>query len=215
MAALASRGERTLGVARSVDAARQRFPGSDWAGMELGKCRAGDWAVLLRDVSAVINCAGALQDGPGDDLAGTHATGLAELIAGCEAAGVRRLIHFSAMGVDRATPSAFSRTKLAGDRAVTDSDLDWVILRPSVVLGQAPYGASALIRGLAAWPVMPVIPETAELRPVALEDVVATVEYFLRADAPVRVAVELSGPESFTFASLVRLYACRPQGPKA
>jgi len=29
-------------------------------------------------------------------------------------------------------------------------DLDWVILRPSVVVGSAAYGGSALFRGLAA-----------------------------------------------------------------
>lgn len=206
MATLASRGVETLGVARNVDAGRRRSPTSQWHGMDIGKCRAGDWSVLLRDVAAVVNCAGALQDGPDDDLTGTHETGLATLVAGCEAAGVRRFIHFSAMGVDRATPSAFSRTKLAGEQALSDSDLTWVILRPSVVLGPAAYGASALIRGIAAWPVMPVMPDTAELRPVALEDVVATVEFFLRVDGPRRVAVELSGPDSFSFADLVRLY---------
>jgi len=50
------------------------------------------------------------------------------------------------------------------------------------------------------------MPDTQSLCPVALEDVVATVEYFLRDEARARVAVELAGPECFAFSDLVGLY---------
>lgn len=110
------------------------------------------------------------------------------------------------MGIDRATPTKFSTTKYAGDEMLTASDLDWVILRPSVVLGAPVYGASALIRELSSLLILPVMPDTGALRPAALEDVVATVEYFLRNEAQTRVAVELAGPERFEFSDLVGLY---------
>lgn len=73
---------------------------------------------------------------------------------------MKRVIHFSAIGVNREQPSAFSSSKLAGDRALMARDLDWVILRPSVVVGWPVFGASALIRGLAALPVLPSMPGT-------------------------------------------------------
>jgi uncharacterized protein YbjT (DUF2867 family) len=101
-------------------------------------------------------------------------------------AGVRRVVRLSAVGVDRETPTEFSRTKLAGDNALMERDLDWVILRPSVVIGHAAYGGSALIRGLAALPVQPVMAGTGPLQIVALDDVVDTVVFFLRPDAPSR-----------------------------
>ena len=44
-----------------------------------------------------------------------HADGAAALFAACERAAVRRVIHFSAIGVDRAAPTDFSRTKIEGD----------------------------------------------------------------------------------------------------
>lgn len=50
------------------------------------------------------------------------------------------------------------------------------------------------------------MPDTGALCPVALEDVVATVEYFLHNEARTRVAVELAGPERFEFSELVGLY---------
>src|SRR3954465_4639462 len=112
-----------------------------------------DWLPHLRDVDAVVNCAGVLQDGPRESTAGVHVEGVSALFHACEMAGIRGVVHLSAVGVDREAPTDFSRTKLAGDEALMGRDLDWVILRPSVIIGKSAYGASALLRGLAALPI--------------------------------------------------------------
>jgi hypothetical protein len=161
------------------------------------------WLPHLAGVEAVVNCAGVLQDAPADSTSMVHHQGVANLFAACERLQIRRVIHFSAIGVDRETPSAFSRTKLAGDRALMERDLDWVILRPSVVIGRAAFGASALMRGLAALPVLPIMPNTAPLQIVLLEDVVRTVDYFLQPAAPSRQIVELVGPDRYSFAEVI------------
>ena len=58
------------------------------------------------------------------------------------------------------TPQAEILSKLLeerpGDEALEATSLDWVILRPSVVVGRQAYGGSALFRGLAALPLLPV-----------------------------------------------------------
>lgn len=205
-AQLAASGHEVVGVAREIDAAARRMPGVEWRRVDLAAARSEDWAGLLLEVDAAVNCAGALQSGPADDLDGTHTRGLQMLIAACLASGVRRLIHFSAIGVERATPTEFSRTKLAGDAALTASDLDWIVLRPSVVLGAPAYGASALIRGLAALPVVPTMPGTAPIQPVTLDDVAATAVHFVDPKTPSRVVVELVGPDAMSFAEVVRCY---------
>jgi uncharacterized protein YbjT (DUF2867 family) len=200
VAAFLARGHQITGVARHTEEAALRMPAAKWVSLDPG------WATVAAGADAVVNCAGALQDGPADNLAGTHERGLRALIDACEKTSVRRFIHFSAMGVDRATPTEFSRSKLVGDEALMASGLDWVILRPSVVLGPAAYGASALIRGLAALPLLPVMPDTAPVRPVALDDVVATVKVFLDPETAGRVALDLAGPDRLGFTEIVRLY---------
>jgi uncharacterized protein YbjT (DUF2867 family) len=165
-----------------------------------------DWLSHLSGVDAVINCAGVLQDSARDSTEAAHASGPAALFTACEKAGVRRVIHLSAIGVDRETPSEFSRSKAKGDKALMRSGLEWVILRPSVVVGHGAYGGSALFRGLASLPVVPRLADAGKLQIVQLHDVVATIVWFLRPDAPIRVVLDLAGPDRFAFDEVVAAY---------
>jgi uncharacterized protein YbjT (DUF2867 family) len=167
---------------------------------------ADDWAPHLDGVDAVVNCAGVLQDTARDKVAPVHQQAVGALFLACERQSVRRVIHFSALGVDRAQPSAFSQSKLAGDRELAERNLEWVILRPSVIVGRPVYGASALIRGLAALPWRPSMPNTGKVQVVQLDDVVSTVEFFLRLDSPSRVVLELAGPRALSFDEIVDAY---------
>ncbi len=172
-----------------VDLSRQRTP--------------ADWLPHLQNLDAVVYCAGALQDAPGDSLEDVHHRAAASLFEACAEAGVRRVILLSAIGVDREVRTAFSSTKAAGERALMGASLDWVILRPSVVIGRGAYGGSALLRGLAALPVLLVPVGAGALQPVMLGDVVDTVVHFLQRDAPARVALDLVGPDVLPLGALV------------
>jgi len=159
----------------------------------------------LVGIDAVVNCAGVLQNSLTDST-DVHEGGVSNLIAACRHARIRRFIHLSAFGVDRDTPSQFSRTKLAGDKMLMASGLDWVILRPSVVIGRGAYGASALIRGLAALSIRPVIKGTGPLQLVHLEDVLDTIEFFLPGKAPAQLTLELVGPRRWNFDEIVDFF---------
>lgn len=207
VARLLGEGHQVVGVAREVELARRRTPQVRWLPLDIGRITAPrDWLPHLSGIEAVVNCAGALQSGPADSVRGAHQDGPAVLFAACEGARIRRVIHFSAVGVDRETPTGFSLTKLRGDEALMARDLDWVILRPSVVVGRAAHGGSALFRGLAWLPILPVMPDTGPLQAVQLDEVVDTVLFFLKAEAPARVALDLAGPEPQSFAEIVRAY---------
>jgi hypothetical protein len=110
------------------------------------------------------------------------------------------------MAVDRGALTDFSRTKAEGDAALAARDLDWVILRPSVVVGRQAYGGGALFRGLAALPLLPSNPDAGPLDIVQLQDVVETVARMVQPDAPAQVALELAGPERLTFEEVVAAY---------
>jgi uncharacterized protein YbjT (DUF2867 family) len=200
-------GHEILGVGRAAGSEAARVPVDRWIRLDLRQATdPKDWASHLAGVDAVVNCAGALQDSLRDDTARVHDAAPKALWRACAAAGVRRVIQVSAMGVDRGAVSRFSATKREGDAALVASELDWVILRPSVVVGRSAYGGSALFRSLAALPVLPRTPEAGLLDIVQLDDVTETVARLLQPGAPSRVALDMPGPQRLSFEEVVAAY---------
>jgi uncharacterized protein YbjT (DUF2867 family) len=206
-ARLKREGHEVIGVGRSGGADARRLPVDGWVRLDLRHAtREEDWLPHLANIDAVVNCAGVLQDSGRDSTTLVHRDAPLALWRACEQAGVRRVIQMSAMGVDRGALSNFSATKAEGDVALEASGLDWVILRPSVVVGRPAYGGSALFRGLAALPVLPRTPEAGPLDIVQLDDVAETVACLLRPGGASRVALELAGPERLSFDEAVAAY---------
>ncbi len=207
VARLLADGHAVIGVGRRAAEASRRVPEARWISLDIARARhPEDWLPYLDGVDAVVNCAGILQDGPADSVRALHQEGIGALFSACEQAGVRRVIHVSAIGVGPDSPTAFGRSKAAADAALAARDLDWVILRPSVVVGRAAYGGNALFRALAALPLLPVPADAGKLHVVQLDDVVETVAFFLAPDAPKRVTLDLAGPAPLTFAELIGAY---------
>jgi uncharacterized protein YbjT (DUF2867 family) len=59
-----------------------------------------DWDSALAGIDAVVNCAGVLQSGARQSPDGVHNRGVAALFRACRKRQIRRVIHFSAIGVD-------------------------------------------------------------------------------------------------------------------
>lgn len=180
-----------------------QFGAVAWRDLDLSEPDLEAWTVVLANADVLVNCAGVLQDSVDDSTEAVHETGVAVMFAACAQAGVRRVIHFSAVGVNRHQASAFSRTKHAGEVALEKVALDWIVLRPSVVLGRQVFGASALFRGLSALPILPVVRGTGQLQVIVLDDVAETVAILVKAEAPARVAIDLTGPEALTMTEVI------------
>lgn len=197
-------GHRVVGAGRDIAAAARRVPRVRWVHADLGTMTAEGWQPVLAGVDAVVNCAGALQDGPRDDLRAVHVTGLLALAQACIAAGVRRFVQISAAGLNPHA-GAFTNTKHEADAALAALDLDWVILRPGLVLAPTAYGGSALLRGLAAFPLaMPVIHADAIVQVVSVDDVAEAVAQSVRPDGPARITCDLVAGEATSLRDIVQ-----------
>src|SRR6266540_1707568 len=208
VARLSADGHDIVGVGRRIAEAARRFPRMRWIALDFARARcAEDWLPHLAGIDAVVNCVGVLQEGLQDSIRAVHVEGTDALFAACAQAGVRRVVHLSAIGVDQDRPTAFSRSKREADERLMARDLDWVILRPSVVVGRAAYGGSALFRALAALPgFVPLIADAGRLQVVQVDDLTAAVRFFLRTDAPTRRVLEIAGPERLSLAEIVVAY---------
>jgi uncharacterized protein YbjT (DUF2867 family) len=166
VARLVADGHEVVGAGRRIKAARERRPDVHWIKIDLARARKLEqWSSHLAGIDAVVNCAGVLQDAPADSTHKVHVEGGGALFAACVRAGVRRAILISAVGVGSEEDTRFARTKHAAEEALKGQDLDWVILRPSLVVGHSVYGGMALMRALAAVPfVLPLARESCRRR---------------------------------------------------
>jgi uncharacterized protein YbjT (DUF2867 family) len=166
--------------------------------------RPADWLPRLAGIDAVVNCAGILQARPGQSIAAIHADGPLALFAACAQAGVRRVIQISAISAEAAAPTAYAATKRAADTALAASDLDWVILRPSLVYAAGAYGGTALFRALAALPVTPLVGAGDQpFQPIHVDDVAAALLRVLADPAINRVVIDPVGPDRLTLARIL------------
>jgi len=125
------------------------------------------------------------------------------------AAGARRVVHVSALGVAEHAPSRYLRSKAAGEAvlqvAAQTSALDLTLVRPSLVFGDGDKSVN-LFAGLQRYaPLMPLGGADAKLQPVWVQDLArALVETLLRREA-IGQTYEIAGPRVVTLADLVRL----------
>ncbi|MEO8320474.1 MAG: SDR family oxidoreductase, partial [Bradyrhizobium sp.] len=79
--------------------------------------------------------------------------------------------------------TAFSQTKRAAERLIAASGVAHAILRPGFVVAPAAYGGSAMLRALAAFPIdLPARESATPFRPVAVEDIAATIAWLAGTD---------------------------------
>jgi uncharacterized protein YbjT (DUF2867 family) len=205
LARLHREGHELVAAGRSIEEASRRQPFATWIVADFSRLtQADDWLPLLADVDAVVNCVGVLEGGTRDNIVSTHVDGTAALFDACVRAGVRRVVHISAIGASAQGKTDFARTKAQADAHLMGLDLDWTILRPALVMAPAVYGGTAMLRALAAFPLFaPGIGRAGQIQVVSVDDVTATVAMCLRPDAPSKVIWELAHPQLHTFGEIV------------
>lgn len=202
--ALQANGFAVLGVGRSREAAQGRFPDLVWIIRDIAETKAEDWKDVFADADVVVNASGALQDGTRDNLTAIHETALKQMLDAL--GGTRtRFIQISAASVSEDAPTSFFRTKARGDALVTASPIDWIVLRPGLVLGSDAYGGSALLRAAAATPCLGghVFPE-ARIQTIHVEDLAQAVVQAAKGDVGTQFVADLTENEPHSFSALTR-----------
>lgn len=162
-----------------------------------------DWSPLLDGVDAAINCIGIIGERAGQTFADLHATAPQALFRACAARGVRRVVQVSALGADRSAFSAYHLSKREADDCLRGLDLEWFVLRPSLIYGRGGGSAELLLR-LARLPMLPVLDGGDQtLYPVHVADVVDTIARCLKHPAP-RQTVDIVGPQAVSFLDWLR-----------
>lgn len=202
---LSATGHEVTGLGRSARLGRRLMPGIGWIEADLARMRApADWVAHIEGFDAIVNAAGALQDGAKDDVAAVQQHAIVALIAACEAAKVGRFVQISAPGVAPDSDTPFMRTKAIADAALRASRLDWTILRPGLVIGPNAYGGTVLLRMLAAIPFAQILVlGNRTVRIVGLGEVAQAVLDAIAGAIPSRQSFDLVSSERYRLSEVV------------
>ena len=176
-------------------------------GLQAIECNVHDGTALAQALAghdAVVNLV-AILHGNAATFDRAHVQLPRTLAAACAQAGVRRLVHVSALGADSQGPSLYQRSKAAGEAVLRDADLDLTILRPSVIFGAEDKFLNTFASLQAAAPVMPLAGAGTRFQPVWVQDVAQAVVNALQERRSIGATYELGGPEVFTLAQLVQI----------
>jgi uncharacterized protein YbjT (DUF2867 family) len=199
---LLQRGEQVRVLARSI----ARTPGVEAVSGDIADL--SSVTAAAQGCIAVIHLVGIIRERPGATFQNVHVDGTRAVIGACQRAGVRRLVHMSALGSRPNATSRYHQTKWAAEELVRASGLPATIFRPSVMFGT---GNSFLkeVRGLLhRGPFIPVIGNgRSRLQPAWVEDVVSCFVGALDRPETFGQAYDLGGPEQFTFDELVDILA--------
>jgi NADH dehydrogenase len=104
-------------------------------------------------------------------FAEVNVAGVAHVVAEARLAGVRRIVHMSALGADPASPYPYLRSKGEGQGLVTGSGIPHVVLRPSLLFGEGDDFFPRLAFSL-MFPVVPVPGDgRSRFQPVHVDDI--------------------------------------------
>jgi NADH dehydrogenase len=178
---------------------------------------------LMKGCDAVVNLVGILhgrhgrpdERGPnnyGPDFARAHVELPQAVVTACREAGVRRVLHMSALCAEPSAPSEYLRSKGIGEGVMLAAeDLHTTIFRPSVVFGPDDrfLNLFATLAGISPALILP-CPE-ARFQPVYVGDVVRAFLGALEDREPSGARHDLCGPKVYTMRELAQ-YVCSVTG---
>jgi len=172
----------------------------------------GQWGSVRADVThrrsvreaveganAVVNLVGSFEN-----MSKVQAQGAANVAEAASEAGVKALVHISAMGADTGSEATYSRTKGEGENAVRKAFPSATIIRPSIVYGPEDQLTNRLA-AMSRLPLLPVIAPATRFQPVFVEDLAKAI-----AAAAIDPAThagktyEIGGPQVFTMRELTQ-----------
>jgi len=173
-------------------------------------------AAAARGCAAAVHLVGILRERGGATFEAVHVGGTRHVLAACRQAGLRRLVHLSALGVGRGVGTPYFRTKEAAEEAVRAGGLDWTVLRPSVLHGPKGDFMVQMARMVARPGPVPLVGRGDQiLQPLWVEDVGRAVAAAVARGAGAGRTVEMGGPDVLTlrefYTILSRVLRGRPK----
>lgn len=160
-------------------------------------------AAAVQGADVVVNLVAVLYQRGKQRFDTIQAQGAAHIAKAARKAGVKQLVHISALGIESAPSSLYAKTKLEGEKAVLAAFPTAVILRPSIIFGQEDGFFNMFACLFRFLPFVPLIGGGGNrMQPVYAADVAEAVICALHLPHMDGKTFELGGPKTYTMREL-------------
>lgn len=124
-------------------------------------------------------------------------------------AGVRTIVYLSGLGVSARSTSAYFASKLAAEKEIVSSGLEYSVLRPSYIVGGSDYLSRSLRAQARRGEILVPGDGAYAIQPVRADDAASVIERALLGGRFSNRVLDLVGPEKIPFAKYARAFARR------
>jgi NADH dehydrogenase len=157
---------------------------------------------------AVIHLVAIISEAGGATFDGVIHHGTRHVLAVAEAAGVKRLLHMSALGTRDDPHFGYFQAKWQAEQAVQASPIPWTIFRPSVIFGPGDEFISTLANLVKRAPVIPVVGDgSSKFQPIAVDDVADAFARALDDSATAGKTLDLGGGKIYSYEQMLDVIA--------
>jgi NADH dehydrogenase len=176
--------------------------------VQVVECDIFNDAALAQQLSgsdAVINLVGVLHESEKLGFEAAHVELPRRIAALCSRFGIQRLLHASALAASELAPSAYLRSKAAGEAALHafDKDIHLTLFRPSVIFGRGDSFIGMLSKVVSVMPVIMLAKPDARMQPVWVEDVAQAFVNSLDNVDTFGMCYDLAGPRVYSLQEIV------------
>lgn len=202
---LIARGHRVRLLSRHADEDAKQWP--DVEPFSGNIADASSLQNAAQGCDAILHIAGIAEEHPPTvTFQSVNIDGTRNILAEAQRAGVKNFVFVSSLGAD-VGESDYHESKLAGERLVEESQLDWTIVRPGNVYGPGDEVMSLILKMVRALPAVPVIDSgDQEFQPIWHEDLAKVLAAVVERNDLAQQILEAAGSEITTMNDVVNRF---------
>jgi uncharacterized protein YbjT (DUF2867 family) len=159
---------------------------------------------FFRDLIDVIHLVGIIKEVDNQTFEKVHFEGTKNVVDLAKEAGIKKLIHMSALGTRPNARSRYHSTKWKAEEYLRKSELNYTIFRPSIIFGPNDGFINTFIQIIKLSPLIPVL-KGGKLQPIYVEDVAHCFVQALSNPKTDRRTFELGGSKKLTLEEIIKI----------
>ena len=193
-------------ISRKSTAKKNFYPSSKLGQYSLINCNICDEKKLEKVIEGsfcVINLVGVLEDKKKNSFNAVHIKGSQNIIKSCKKHNIQKLIHISAIGVNKNKTSKYAITKFKAEKNIKKIQ-NSIIIRPSIVFGYEDKFLNFFANYAKFSPFLPLIGGgRTQFQPILVSDLVCIIIGCMNKNFQTGQIIEAGGPDTLSFKEIL------------